>query len=423
MRLLLSCVWCCAFVSAVGAQDKGKWVTIKGQVVFPNDKDIPKRDNLKVETDKQHCLSKGAILDESVIVNPKNRGVKNVVVFLRPNNNNLKADFAKQHIHPDDAKRKPAEVVIDQPCCMFVKRVTAARVGDTLVVKNPSPVAHNFFWDSGNNGSHNPTLAPKTNWKMPNALVQESAPIQYKCSIHPWMTGYVRVFDHPYYAVTDDDGKFEIKNAPAGNFRIVYWHENGLLGGAKGRAGEPINISGPGPTMEMSPPDFEVWPRGAASGGRGARRRGATRDAASSISSPDCVGAKLNRSADFSTSSETPIARKTGLGSRLPLEHADPVEQATRSRSSDMSSRSARHPGNDTFSVVGITSAAPISGPFSTTGAHSRRSALQSRSRCAASFTRFASMLRTAISSAVAIPTASATGSVPGRRPACWCPP
>lgn len=261
MRLLMSCVWVCALVPVVAAQDgdKVKWVTIKGQVVFPADKAVPERAELKVDTDKQHCLGKGKILDESVLVNPKNRGVKNVVVFLRPNDTDLKAEFKKEEVHPDDAKRKPAEVTIDQPCCMFVKRITAARVGDTLVVKNPAPVAHNFFWDSSNNGAHNPTIAKQTDWKMPNALVKEPAPVQYKCSIHPWMTGYVRVFDHPYYAVTDDDGKFEIKNAPVGKYRIVYWHENGVRGGAKGRAGDVIEITGA--TMELKPTDFDVSPK------------------------------------------------------------------------------------------------------------------------------------------------------------------
>ncbi|HEY1190125.1 MAG TPA: hypothetical protein VGE74_20940 [Gemmata sp.] len=256
MRLFLSCVWCCALVPAVSAQN---WATIKGQVVFPKNADIPPRPTLNVGVDKQHCLGKGAILDESVLVNPKNRGIKNVVVFLRPDDNDLKAEFTKAQIHPADAKRKPAEVVIDQPCCMFVKRVTAARVGDTIVVKNPAPVAHNFFWDSPNSGTHNPTIAKQTDWKMPNALAKETAPIQYKCSIHPWMTGYVRVFDHPYYAVTDADGRFEIRNAPVGKFRIVYWHENGVRGGAKGRAGDPITITGP--TMELKPTDFDVSPK------------------------------------------------------------------------------------------------------------------------------------------------------------------
>jgi hypothetical protein len=58
--------------------------------------------------------------------------------------------------------------------------------------------------------------------------------------------------------VTDDDGKFEIKNAPVGKFRIVYWHETGVRGGKEGRYGEPIAIAGP--TMEMKPVEFEVKP-------------------------------------------------------------------------------------------------------------------------------------------------------------------
>jgi hypothetical protein len=260
--LVFSALAAAAVLAATGltsAADE-KWVTIKGQVVFPADKALPKRAPLNVTQDKDHCLSKGDILDESVVVNPKNKGVKNVVVFLRPDDTDPKSEFPKDKIHPDDAKRKPAEVAIDQPCCMFVNRVTVARVGDTLVVKNSAPVAHNFFWDSGNNGAHNVTVPKMEAWKMPEALKKEAPPIQYKCTIHGWMTGYVRIFDHPYYAVTDENGNFEIKNAPAGKYRIVYWHENGVRGGAKGRFGDQIEIKGP--TMEMKPTEFDVSPRG-----------------------------------------------------------------------------------------------------------------------------------------------------------------
>jgi len=247
-----------AAVSAASADDK--WVTIKGQVVLPADVPIPKRVALNVTQDKEHCLSKGEILDESVIVNPKNRGIKNVVVWLRPDDvKDAKAKFKAAQIYPEDAKRKPAEVVIGQPCCMFVERVTIARPGDTIVAKNQAPVPHNFFWSSTNNGEFNRTIPKMDEWKMPDPLVPENTPIQYKCTIHGWMTGYVRVFEHPYCAITDENGNFEIKNAPAGKFRIVYWHENGIKGGAPGRFGDPITIAGP--TMEMKPVDFDVTPK------------------------------------------------------------------------------------------------------------------------------------------------------------------
>jgi hypothetical protein len=259
MRSLIVRAGCCALALALASvasgQDK-QWTTITGQVVYPANKPVPPRNPLNVNVDKVACLAKGPILDESAIVNPKNRGVKNVVVFLRPNANDAKASFKAEEIHPADAKRKAADVVIDQPCCMFVSRVTCARVGDTIVVKNPAAVVHNFFWDSANNGAHNPNIPGKQNWRMPKPLVEERTPIQYKCTVHPWMTGYVRIFDHPYFAVTDDDGKFEIKNAPAGNYRIVFWHESGVKGGAPGRFGEPIKIEGK--TLEMKPTEFEV---------------------------------------------------------------------------------------------------------------------------------------------------------------------
>jgi hypothetical protein len=245
------------------AAGQGKWADVKGRVVFPEGKEVPKREKLDITQDKDHCLKDGPILDESVIVNPKNRGVKNVIVWLRPLDTKVK-EFAANEVHPDDAKRKPGQVVIDQPCCMFVARVSCARVGDTLVVKNSAPVPHNFFWSTTNNGEYNVTIPKMDQWVMkdvnasePRRLVAEVGTISYKCTIHPWMTGHVRIFDHPYFAVTDADGNFEIKNAPVGNYRVVYWHENvGLRGGPDGRFGEEIEIKGP--VMVMKPTDFDV---------------------------------------------------------------------------------------------------------------------------------------------------------------------
>jgi hypothetical protein len=260
---LCSFVFCCALIPTIVLSEEPKpapaqWVTIKGRVVFPETKPIPKRLPLDVGANNGACLVNGAILDETAIVNPKNRGIKNVVVFLRPLDPQTK-EFAKGEIHPDDAKRKPAELTITQPCCMFVDRVLAARVGDTIVVNNPAAMVHNFFWASAENEQYNPNIPAKGLWKMPKPLVAESTPIPYKCTVHPWMTGYVRIFNHPYYAVTDEDGNFQIKNAPTGKFRIVYWHETGLRGGKNGRLGEPIAIAGP--TMEMKPVDFDVTPK------------------------------------------------------------------------------------------------------------------------------------------------------------------
>jgi plastocyanin len=252
---------CAALVFAVAAtaapKPQDKWATVKGTVVYPAAKAVPERKKLDVSQDKEHCLSKGDILDESLIVNPKNKGIKNVILWLRPDSDDFKAVLPKEQIHPDDAKRKPADVVIDQPCCMFIKRITTARVGDTIVVKNPAPVAHNFRWSSGNNGELNNTVAKESSYRMENPLVAENTAINFSCTIHPWMSGHVRVFDHPYFAVTDDDGKFEIKNAPVGKFRIVLWQEKvGFLGGKMGRTGQPVDIAAAG--TEVKPIEFDI---------------------------------------------------------------------------------------------------------------------------------------------------------------------
>lgn len=235
----------------------GQFASLKGQVVFPAGKPLPPRPPLNVTQDKEHCLSKGNILDESLVVNEKSRGLKNVVVWLRPDNTNPKQNaIPKDKIFPGDAQRKPDTITLDQPCCMFIPRVTVARAGDTMVVKNSAPVAHNFFWTSGNNGELNVTIPKQSEFKFQQPLQPETGTIEYKCTIHPWMNGYVRVFDHPYFAVTDENGNFELKNAPAGAWRLVVWHEkSGYLGGKEGRFGQAVTIDAAG--TQMKPIEFD----------------------------------------------------------------------------------------------------------------------------------------------------------------------
>lgn len=243
---------------AASAQPPAATGGLKGQVVLPAGATVPERAKLNVNQDQAHCLSKGPLLDEKLFVNAKNRGVKNVVVWLRPDNADPTVKFTAKDLPPDDAKRKPAEIVIDQPCCVFIPRIALARVGDKVIVKNPAPVAHNFRWVSAENGELNVTLASKETYKFEKPLVAESSAIPFSCTIHPWMQGQLRVFDHPYFALTDSDGRFEMKNVPAGKYRIVYWHEStGFKGGQKGRSGTPIAVS-VGTTLDLQSADFAV---------------------------------------------------------------------------------------------------------------------------------------------------------------------
>jgi hypothetical protein len=112
-----------------------------------------------------------------------------------------------------------------------------------MVIKNSAPIAHNAKWSSSKNGDINPLVAAGGQVTLEKPLVFEPGEIPLQCSIHGWMKAHVRVFDHPYFAITDDDGKFEIKDAPTGSFSLYIHHPaTGWLNGAAGRNGTSIDI-------------------------------------------------------------------------------------------------------------------------------------------------------------------------------------
>jgi plastocyanin len=229
-----------------------EWVTLKGRVRLTA---APEPKKIDPSADKEHCLKDGPLVDSALIVNPKSKGVKNVVVWLRPDSTDRKERFPQAKIHPDLLTPKAKHHVIDQPCCQFEPRILAARVGDTLEVKNSAPVAHNINFSSDAE-QFNVTMQPGTSRKSDRTLELQTAPILFKCDIHPWMQGRVRVFDHPYFAITDDDGNFEIKNIPAGKWRIVYWHEGGFHKGRDGLLGFPVEATGA--TTELPAIELEL---------------------------------------------------------------------------------------------------------------------------------------------------------------------
>lgn len=238
-----------AIVLAAQLGANAQWSTIKGQVVIA---EAPAAKDVNVTADKEHCLSKGALKSDELIVNAKNKGVKNVWVYLKPAEGDT---FDAKQIHADLAKPKAKEHVVDQPCCAFVPRIVVARAGDTLTVKNSSPVPHNIKFAS-DNMEFNQTLAAGGAYTAEKALEAQKNPATFACNVHPWMGGRVVIFDHPYFALTDDDGKFEIKNAPEGKFRIFYRHELGYHKGRDGAKGFPIEIAGA--TTEQKPLTLEL---------------------------------------------------------------------------------------------------------------------------------------------------------------------
>jgi hypothetical protein len=145
-------------------------------------------------------------------------------------------------VHPSLKNIAHKEVEVDQPTCQFVPHALGMRQGQVLVAKNSSPVSHNINWTGIKNPGGN-VLVPAGQSHAIADLLADRIPLKLSCNIHPWMSAWVRIFDHPYFAVTDENGKFEIKLAPAGKYHLVTWEE--AVGyGPGGRLGMPIVIKG-----------------------------------------------------------------------------------------------------------------------------------------------------------------------------------
>jgi plastocyanin len=120
--------------------------------------------------------------------------------------------------------RPETPVESDQTGCMFSPRVVGVMSGQWMVFKNSDATAHNVRVVSKNRGT-NRTLASKGNqfpWWFPGP---EADPIVLKCDVHPWMTGYVFVVDHPFFATTGEDGSFTWTGIPAGSYVVEAWNE------------------------------------------------------------------------------------------------------------------------------------------------------------------------------------------------------
>jgi len=245
-RLSLQAHWAAAVVLGllimVAPARAAGWGDVKGQVVWAGDSS-PQQKKLVVNKDQDVCLKNGPLYSQDYVVNPKNKGVRWVVLWLVDATNPRK----NLPIHPSLQAVSPKTVELDQPCCQFEPHVLALRQGQTLVVKNSAPVSHNVNMIGGALGPNmKPIMGPGTSLKVPGILARPSV-IPVSCGIHPWMHGFIRVFKNPYFAVTDEDGKFEIKKAPAGEFRLVVWQES--VGWVTGdRNGTPITIKEDGVT-------------------------------------------------------------------------------------------------------------------------------------------------------------------------------
>jgi hypothetical protein len=212
--------------------------SLVGVVVFDGTAPTPAdyketREDFKTHPDRKVC-EMGDTREPTWRVNADSKGVENVVVWVAP-------PAGKYFKKPED-KSWPDEVVIHQPHCAFEPHVAVAYPGrfdyktkkpdpsgQKFIVNNEAPMKHNTAvrGSPDKNPEVSKTLEAGDKKGIEFSISPDSEPIMLRCDIHKWMTGYVWAFDHPYATVTDKDGKFEIKNVPAGaDVDIYYWHES-----------------------------------------------------------------------------------------------------------------------------------------------------------------------------------------------------
>lgn len=107
--------------------------------------------------------------------------------------------------------------------CYYEPHVFAVMAGESFSVHNADQTPHNVRQGSKRNGEKNLAQNPGQTDKF--AFAKKEAKIPFACDIHSWMSAWAFVFEHPFHAVTDATGKFEIKGLPAGEYTFKAWHE------------------------------------------------------------------------------------------------------------------------------------------------------------------------------------------------------
>lgn len=151
------------------------------------------------------------LMTSDVVVGPKG-GLKNVFVRI------TRGLESYEFISPE----KPVE--LDQKSCVFVPRVFGVMVDQPILIRNSDPTVHNVHMMCQENEEIN-FIQPKKGQSTKKVLSESEGPFLIKCDIHPWMKSWCTVMEHPFFAVSAEDGSFAIKGLPPGTFTLSAWHE------------------------------------------------------------------------------------------------------------------------------------------------------------------------------------------------------
>jgi plastocyanin len=189
--------------------DASKAATLTGRVTI--DGAVPQNAPIKMSADPV-CIREhkgGATLDTFV---SENGGLGNVFVYVK---DGLGAYYF-------DTPSEPVQ--LDQKACIYQPHVFGVQVGQNIEFVNSDPTLH-VVHGVGNTNPEFQFSQPIQTQKDVKFFPKPEVMVRFKCDIHPWMSAYVGVLDHPYFAVTKPAGSFELKTLPAGTYTLEAWHE------------------------------------------------------------------------------------------------------------------------------------------------------------------------------------------------------
>lgn len=180
--------------------------TIEGVVNFSGPAPKPQKLNRKSDP----ICAKKEFDDETILTSKDGKTLQNVLVRVTGN--------------VAGGKMPTGDVMVDQRDCMYRPRVQGAVEGQKIMVRNNDGTLHNVHTYDGTKTLFNQAQPPKSP-PIEKPIPKTANVVKLKCDVHPWMTGFVVVSKSPFFAVSEANGKFEIKDVPAGSYTVEAWHE------------------------------------------------------------------------------------------------------------------------------------------------------------------------------------------------------